>query len=195
MAKKKRTTKKTSEKTEPSKRTDVEKLSVGDYLSETQYYAVIEKTDERVKVRNERGYEFSIAHPIVEEGMYSASQFHQEVEVTRTELCELLENAGDSIFTVNFNKQLNEKDVVAEILEAVEEGKGARALKTRVSKAVKKGVKGELRTLIGYLIQTEPKMGRSQVIDLEAPANRRYRLVDHRTINWLILKNVKYVAK
>lgn len=48
---------------------------------------------------------------------------------------------------------------------------------------------------MGYLLETEPKMGRSQVIDLEAPAGRRHRLVDHRTINWLILKNIKYVTK
>jgi len=200
MAKKK-TTKKTTakkapaKKAEPAKRTNVADLSVGDFLSETQYYEVVGLTDERVKVRNERDYEFSIAHPIVEEGMYSAGQFGEEVKVTRTELCEILENAGDSIFTVNFHKQLNEKDVVEEILAAVEEGKGPRALKTRVNAAVKKGVKGEGRTLIGYLVQVEPKMGRSQVIDLQAPAGRRYRLVDHRTINWLILKNVKYVTK
>ncbi len=191
MAKKKQSTK----KAEPETRTKVADLSVGDFMSETQYYEVVGLTEERVQVRNERGYEFSVAHPIVEEGMYSAGQFGEEVKVTRTGLCELLENAGDSIFTVNFNKQLNEKDVVAEILAAIEEGKSPRALKTRINAAVKKGVKGESRTLIGYLVKVEPKMGRSQVIDLQAPAERRYRLVDHRTVNWLIHKNVKYVTK
>ncbi|MEM9452746.1 MAG: hypothetical protein AAGF11_01120 [Myxococcota bacterium] len=185
---------------EQEKRTSVAKLKVGDYMSETQYYQVVEKSDKQVKVRNERGYEFYVGHSIVEEGMYSAKQFDKKVEVTRTQICEILENAGDSIFTVNFNKQLKEKDVLTEILAAIEEDEGgsgevSKALKTKINAAIKKGVKGELRTLIGYLIKTEAKMGRSQVIDLEAPANRRYRLVDHRTINWLILKNVKYVAK
>lgn len=186
-------------KDEQAPRTNVAKLAVGDYLSETQYYQVIEKSDKQVKVRNERGYEFFVGHSIVEEGMYSAKQFDKKVELSRTQVCEILENAGDSIFTVNFNKQLKDKDVVAEILAAIEEHGGksevSKPLKTRINAAVKKGVKGELRTLIGYLVQTEPKMGRSQVIDLEAPPNQRYRLVDHRTINWLILKNVKYVAK
>lgn len=182
-------------KPKPQKRANIDKLKVGDFLSETQYYEVLAIEDKRIQVRNERAYEFSIAHPIVEEGMFSANQFDEEVKVTRTRICEILEGAGDSIFTVNFNKQLKEKDVVDEIIGAVEEGKTAKALRTRVNAAVKKGVKGELRTLVGYLVETEAKMGRSQVIDLQAPANRRYRLVDHRTVNWLILKNVKYVAK
>lgn len=189
---------KTKTETKPDKRTSVAKLKVGDHLSETQYYEVIERESKRIKVRNERGYEFFIGHEIIEEGMFSANQFEEKITVTRTRLCEILENAGDSIFTINFHKQLKEKDVVDEILAALEEAgdtEVTKALTTKIKGAVKKGAKGEARTLIGYLVQTEAKMGRSQVIDLQAPRNRRYRLVDHRTINWLVLKNVKYVAK
>ena len=110
----------------------------------------------------------------------------------------LLAQAAAQAPTVNFNKQLKEKDVLDEIMAAIDElGADAdpKALAKKVKAAVKKGVSGEVRTLVGYLVKTEAKMGRSQVIDLEAPAKHRYRLVDHRTINWLILKNVKYVVK
>lgn len=48
---------------------------------------------------------------------------------------------------------------------------------------------GTHRTLIGHLLQLEPKMGRSYVYDLE---NKGTRLVDHRTLEWLIIKGTKY---
>ncbi|WP_106393138.1 hypothetical protein [Enhygromyxa salina] len=181
-----------------SKRIDVAKLKVGDFLSETQYYRVTKIIDGKVELENERGLRLSVTNRIIEEGMYSAGQFEETVTLSRTALCEVLENAGDSIFTVNFNKQLKEKDVVTELLEVVKElgaDADAKVLTKKLKAAVKKGVSGEVRTLVGYLIQTEARMGRSQVIDLEAPPKQRYRLVDHRTINWLVLKNVKYTLK
>lgn len=190
-------TKKKSSSSSPA-RIDVAKLKVGEHLSETQYYEVTKIHDGKVGLKNERGLELTVTNRIVEEGMYSASQFTETRELPRSALCEVLENAGDSIFTVNFNKQLKEKGVVDEIFEAIEELGGdadPKELKKKVRAAVKKGVKGELRTLVGYLVRTESKLGRSQVIDLEAPPNRRYRLVDHRTIKWLVLKNVKYKVK
>ena len=48
---------------------------------------------------------------------------------------------------------------------------------------------GEQRVMIGHLLQIEPKMGRSYVFDLE---NKGTRLVDHRTLDWLIIKGKKY---
>ena len=134
------------------------------------------------KVRNiedlcaQRGLKITVTHRIVEEGMYSASQFTRTVELSRTGLCEVLEGAGDSIFTVNFNKQLKEKEVADEILAAIADAGAdadAKALAKKIKAAVKKGVGGELRTLVGYLVQTEARMGRSQVIDLEAPPKQR----------------------
>ncbi|NVB40990.1 hypothetical protein G6O69_24330 [Pseudenhygromyxa sp. WMMC2535] len=179
-------------------RTDVSKLKAGDYLSETQYYKVKEVLDGKIALENERGFGITVTNRIIEEGMYSSGQFNDTVTLSRTALCEVLEGAGDSIFTVNFNKQAKEKEVVDEILGAVDElgsDPDPKVLTKRIKAAVKKGVSGQVRTLIGYLVQTEAKMGRSQVIDLEAPGKHRYRLVDHRTINWLVLKNVKYVVK
>lgn len=35
-------------------------------------------------------------------------------------------------------------------------------------------------------------LGRSTVIDLEAPQPGNFRQVDHRTIDWIVFKNVKY---
>lgn len=176
------------------KRSSFGQIKKGSRLSETQYYEVIgvEKGSFReggsVRVRNERGFEFTISRNIVEEGIYSADQFQEEVKVTRTEMVAVLEGAGDCIFTVNFHKQLSPKEM-ADKLNKIKS-------KNITQKAAKEALLGEERTLVGYLLNTEPKMGRSQVIDLEIDTElHRIRQVDHRTLNWIILKNVKYTLK
>ena len=57
---------------------------------------------------------------------------------------------------------------------------------------------GESRTLRGIMLKVENGLGRSNVIDLDLPladkANRM-RQVDHRTLQSLIVNNVKYILK
>jgi hypothetical protein len=183
---------------EQYKRCDFAQLKAGDRLSETQYYEVTDVTDEGISVRNARGYSLDIAKSVVEEGMYSASQFEEERRISRTELSEILEQAGDTAFTVNFNKQIKERDALNEIQAAFNEipNKSSDEIQDLLKIAARRAIKGEERTLLGYLLRSEPKMGRSQVVDLEVPPGRnRIRLVDHRTLNWLILKKIKYIAK
>lgn len=174
------------------KRTDFGTLKVGDRLSETQYYEVLSIDDKKVKVRNERGFEFGISADIIEEGMYSASYFNETKKVSRTALVNILEGAGDTIFTVNFHKKPDEATVM-EVLKKCQIGDLNDPAKLK--KIAENITHGESRTLVGYMIQSEPKMGRSQVIDLTKPAPNNSRLVDHRTINWLIIKSIKYEVK
>lgn len=56
---------------------------------------------------------------------------------------------------------------------------------------------GEKRVLRGRLITPEPLLGRSMVedLDLSHRDKHRLRLVDHRTIEYLIVDGVKYVVK
>lgn len=49
---------------------------------------------------------------------------------------------------------------------------------------------GKEKTIVGRLSKSENHLGRSLVHDLTQ--GRNYALVDHRNINWLIVKNVKY---
>lgn len=170
-----------------------EKLSIGDYLSETQYYQIKNKDRGGIVVENERGFEMEIGKEIVEEGLLSANQFSSEERVSRTQIVEMLEEAKDRVFTVNFNKLPSEKSVLNCL-------KGVAVADLANDKALKKLAKqlliGENRTLIGHLDRTEPKLGRSTVTDLEIPIDQhRQRLVDHRTIQWLIIGGVKYLVK
>lgn len=55
---------------------------------------------------------------------------------------------------------------------------------------------GEERVLRGYFIGSEELLGRSKVIDLDLdPGANRVRLVDHRTVRWLIVGGTKYIVK
>lgn len=55
---------------------------------------------------------------------------------------------------------------------------------------------GTPRTLRGRLLGTEHMMGRSKVEDLDEPNHsKRFKQVDHRTIQWLILDDIKYRVK
>lgn len=183
-----------------TQRVNSKALTIGEYLSEVQYYRVVSISDKLVDVVNERGFKFKVDKGIITEGMYSASQYAAEKTVTRTEICEKLEQAGNHIFTVNFNKQVKEKDVKEKLLNAIksenDELMNEKELIKSLKKVSKSLLEGEERTLIGYLSKVEPKVGRSTVIDLELPRDKyRIRQVDHRTINWLIIKNVKYTVK
>ncbi len=44
--------------------------------------------------------------------------------------------------------------------------------------------------ITGYLVNTENNLGRSTVIDLK---DNTVKQVDHRTIEWIVFKNVKYL--
>lgn len=173
-------------------RTDFSKINKGDRLSETQYYEVISTESDRMKVKNERGFEFTVSKAIVEEGMFNASQYSETKKVSRTHIVNMLESAGDTIFAVNFDKKPTEKSVLDVLQSCTIADFNDQSKLRQLSVDL---THGENRTLVGYLIRTEPKMGRSQVVDLTKPSGANSRLVDHRTLNWMIFKGVKYVVK
>lgn len=181
-----------------NKKSESNTIGTGQFLSETQYYRVNRVDSQTITVVNERNFEFNVGKTIVEEGMFTAHQYNQELKVSRTELIEIFSQVGDTVFTVNFNKQPKATDINDAIAEA---NKGKIIPIAELQKIVKAAYKGEERTLVGYLIGVETGFGRSTVIDLEAEKGSkpdwdgRLRQVDHRTLNWLISKNVKYCVK
>jgi hypothetical protein len=173
-------------------------LKIGDLLSETQYYTVVQGvhgglSGQVISVRNERGFVFDVSPNIVEEGMQSAHQFDSTNYINQTAMALKLLELDNAVFEVGFNKQPKAED----INEAIESAnKGRIAPIADLKAAVKAAYKGESRTLRGYKIGNEAHFGRIKVIDLEAKSTKDsgIRLVDLRNVNYLIHKGVKYVV-
>ena len=66
-----------------------------------------------------------------------------------------------------------------------------KEIKSQAKELSKELLQGREQTLIGRLSKAEGKFGRSLIIDLPSDG---YRQVDHRTIKWMIIDNVKYVV-
>ncbi|WP_373480636.1 hypothetical protein [Geminocystis sp.] len=178
---------------------NVEKIKVGEYLAEIQYYQVVKVNPKTIKVVSDKGVESNIDKDLVLE-MYSASQYQIEKYITRIEVNNILANIGQQIFTVNFNKQVKQDDIKNKLLTAIKDEEGNPLTYEQIEKNLKtiskELNKGEERTLIGYLLEINNEMGRSSAIDLEIERGKnRLRQIDHRTINYLIFKNTKYLVK
>lgn len=122
--------------------------------------------------------------------MVSASHFSRQQSLTMTALAELLETFSDTIFTVSFHKQPTVDNALAKL-----ESTPFKDLAKKASALAKDLTEGEVCQITGHLVKVENNLGRSTVIDLTAKGENRFRQVDHRTIEWLIFKNVKYVLK
>lgn len=169
-------------------------VKIGDKLSMTYYLNVLDKKNDSLSVEDQNGMKFSInGKELIEETIYSANQYTEVKSVSRTEAIEILENAGDTVFTINFNKLPN-ADTFAELMKSLSIADLNDTKK--LSKIAKQAMLGEERTLVGYLINAEPKMGRSTVVDLDIPVGQHnLRLCDHRTLNSIIWKGIKYTVK
>lgn len=106
-----------------------------------------------------------------------------------TDLVEVLQAARDTIIKVEFQKKIDVKDVQQKIEELsakdLKDEKKMKALSKELSE-------GKAHTITGHLIDDENLMGRSFIADLNAPKDSNVRQVDHRTIQSIIFRNVKY---
>ena len=189
---------------------DTDSIKKGDILSESQYYVVKGITSYGVSVVNDRGFAFKMGKDIVAESCYSADQYVTETELTRTELIDVFIHSPGIAMTVNFNKKKKESEVKKELYTLYANKNGRLLSETAYKKAVNKITKdlflGEERTMLGRHYSHRDGNGRVSFIDMQKPIkttttkdgfeyDTRQRLVDPRTINWLIVKNTKYVIK
>jgi hypothetical protein len=126
------------------------------------------------------------------EKMSSATHFAREVGLNMTALAELLSTVSDTIFTVQFKKQVN-KEAAEKVLK--ETSAADLKNKAKVAEIANKFVEGEPCTMICHLVEAENNLGRSVVIDLTAAGDNKFRQIDHRTIESITYNNVKYVLK
>lgn len=169
----------------------MEAVQKNDWLSYTSYIKVLDIQGSNLKVIDQRGVVFGIQQgdgnsSLVNQTMHSASYVAQEVVISRTQLVEKMLSAGNAIMTATYYKQVDPE-------KAFEQVKTGQVIKTHAEqkKDFKKALEGERRILTGYILKEEGGMGRTLFYDLEAQGPR---LVDHRSIETLILKGIKYIA-
>ena len=121
--------------------------------------------------------------------MNSAKVYATEEKISRTNLVELMTNAKDAVLTVKFHTKVDE-----EYVKSVLEGATKDDLKNlkKLSKEIVSGREVEMQC---FLTKSEGKLGRSTCIDLNKDWGKGFRQIDHRTVDSIILKNVKYVVK
>ncbi len=56
-------------------------------------------------------------------------------------------------------------------------------------------IEGQNCKMTCHMVKVENNLGRSLVIDLNSDSDNKFRQIDHRTIESIIFKNVKYVLK
>jgi hypothetical protein len=137
-------------------------------------------------VANALGGSWIMSKDLLARDAWSSDHFSQEVKTGMTELAAILTQCRDTIFTVSFKKKVDLSEIEANLKKInFNDAKSIKSLQKRVTE-------GENREITGYLTNVENDLGRSLVIDLNVQGKSQFRLVDHRTINWIIFKNVKY---
>ena len=126
------------------------------------------------------------------EKMNSANHFKKTVPMNMTSLAELLESVGDTVFSVRFHKKLNEEQVQKRLQETkLSDLKDKSALST----LAKQLLEGEISEMVCHLVKAESRLGRSTVIDLSSTHEHKFRQIDHRTIEHIIVNNAKHELK
>ena len=169
---------------------DIEKLATGQFFSNISYLKVANIDGDMITVINHRGSTWKVSKDILVRDMWSADHFEQTIKCNMTDLVSILESVGDTVFKIAFKKKISEKKVAEDLDGLTAEDLNDPAVLAMFSKEL---IQGEEVEMVCHLCESENFMGRSLVIDLNAPEGKGFRQVDHRTIQWIVYKNVKYV--
>lgn len=178
---------------------NLSQLKKGSILSETQYYTVEKVVGEKVQLKTDND-ELIVIDKNYLPFLNSADQYIEMVKVSKTEATNIFLSNPNIAMEVNFNKQVKETDVVKELMEAYE-GSTIKSMEAAFKKTIKKALSGEERTIRGRHNGNQDEFGRVHFTDMEIEKNAsssydvRHRLVDPRTLNYLIVNGIKYVVK
>ncbi len=185
---------------EINEKCDVNKLKVGDWLTCHEKYQVQSIGNGSVSLITPSNSSSTVASSIVKNEFHSASNFNREEYVTLTTLRSLL-NDATGMFTACYEKSTKTADGIKrlnEILKTAVENGALNTDKDR-KKFLREKLHGERRTITCYHMrdpQTNERLkpehgGLLPVWDITAKGKR---IVDPRSIQWLIWQEVKYIA-
>jgi len=183
--------------------TKFSELKKGDVLSESQYYKVEKTSGSKVQLLVGDQH-IVVTKDYVESFLSSADQFNEAEKMNKTKLAELFINSPRIALTVAFYKQDKKKTKKAykeELVNKAEEVKedflkrGLAAIEDALANPVSEVIPGELRVMRGRHYGEVDDMGRIKFVDMDIEGENNMRVVDPRTIQYLIVNNVKYVLK
>lgn len=139
-----------------------------------------------VQVRNDDGVEWTISRKIFDAEFVVADQIESESVVSQTELLEQITKNPRTAMTIHFRKKVNPSDVTRALRTFFADG--GEATSRTFASAVKEVVSGEPRTMIGRHYGEHDDRGRLQFIE----HGKGLRLVDPRTVEFAIIRGVRY---
>jgi len=175
-------------------------IKKGQILSESQFYVVDSVTATSIIVIDDDNNKIELSKTYADKVLSSAHDFAKEEKITKTQLAEIFMANPRVAMTVCFFKQVKEADITAEIIKAYE-GSTIKTMEAAIKKAVKRGLEGEERVMVGRHYGASDDFGRVHFIDMEVVKDgtkdydTRMRLVDPRTLQYLIVNNIKYNLK
>ncbi|MGE3483628.1 MAG: hypothetical protein AB7L09_02730 [Nitrospira sp.] len=185
----------TSIPTEIAKRCSAAKLKVGDVYSRHSFGKVvhIDRMTGFASIQNTNGDKWDVGLGVIELEFTIAEQYDGEEMVSRTALIELLKTYPRTAMTVNYNKKVVPNDNADQILDLINEAikTGKAPTKAVVRKLANEQQVGPERTIIGFHTNGFDDHGRLKFQE----SGTGQRLVDPRTINWMVLNRVKYIVK
>lgn len=185
--------------------TSFKKLTKTTKLSETQFYTVEQIKGDKVQLKNDLNEMIVVDAAYVEKCLVASDQIDTEKIMSRTDITNLFLSSPNVVLTVNYNKQVKEDDVKKQ-LHNLYPNKGGKILseadfKSKVNAALSGALIGEERTMVGRHYGSQDEFGRVRFIDMNETNDptkeydTRQRLVDPRTINYAILRGIKYKVK
>lgn len=171
---------------ESTERCNPAKIAVGSVFSRHSFGKVVAVDPYRIRLKNEKGFEWEIGHEIVRQELSFADQFEVTKPVSRTEAINALTEHSHTAMTVVFRKKPDAK-AVAELLKGGQGKDSDKQWKAKVTDAID----GEQRTMIGYHSNVFDEHRRLWFTEIGVGP----RLVDPRTIESIIVDRVRYEVK
>lgn len=180
-------------------------INKNDVLSETQFYIVENVDSVNVNLLNDDNQLITVSRGYADKFLSSASNFSSIEKVSRTEIIEIFTSNARVAMTVSFNKQIKETDIIKK-LEEIYPNKGGKILSekeyvAKIKAIIKPTLHGEERIITGRHYSHVDGFGRISFIDSYIKKDEtkdydtRMRLIDPRTINWIIVNDIKYIVK
>jgi hypothetical protein len=177
---------------------------IGKIYSMTNYFVIKEVNGSNVLLTNQNGQDMKSNLNTVQNAMQSADNYTKEEALNQTELINVVLSNPRTAMSIHFQKQdstKTKKVYEAEIQIQAEEvqkallAKGMPGVMEILKNPVKDYVPGEMRLIKGYYTGTQDERGRLNFIDMEDDKVKTPKGVDTRTIEYVIVNNVKYIKK